>query len=129
MGYTLGPHLIRREIWPTVATLNKQNKQFAMCQLILLLPCLRSNPHYCKQATQFQDVYDYVSFSLIFQLAGFMTIGIGVWIRWDKSSEIRQLLEEVVDPAVMVIIAGEDLTYCFTNVLLICTSFYVFQCA
>ena len=49
-----------------------------------------------------------------------MTIGIGVWIRWDKSSEIRQLLEEVVDPAVMVIIAGEDLTYCFTNVLLVC---------
>ena len=49
--------------------------------------------------------------SLMLQLLGIALIIVGAWIRLDKTSELRHLLREVIDPAVTVMIAG-SLLFC-----------------
>ncbi|KAI0212177.1 Tetraspanin-33 [Lamellibrachia satsuma] len=50
--------------------------------------------------------YSVFIFNVIFLLSGFVIAGAGLWIKLDKIKEIRLLLQEVVDPAILVIIAG-----------------------
>jgi len=45
------------------------------------------------------------------QLLGFALIIVGAWIRLDKTTELRHLLREVIDPAVTIMIGGSLLFF------------------
>ena len=65
-------------------------------------PCLQ----YVDTKGGADGLYGAVTWSLMLQLSGFVIAGAGLWIKLDKIEEIRLLMQEVVDPAILVIIAG-----------------------
>ena len=44
--------------------------------------------------------------NLMLQLLGIALVCVGAWIRLDKTAELRSLLREVIDPAVLIMMAG-----------------------